>query len=632
MRIASVRITNYRCLRQVELDFDRVTTLIGPNGGGKSSILRALDWFFNGSAGALTEDDVYSGAAVADRRIRVEVTFNQLTESDRSALGAKYAPVGESTFTAWRTWEGGADKITGRAFAFKPFESVRAATSAEAKRAALAAAHAACPDLDLPQWRNLTVTAQAMDEWERSHRALLEEAEVSDTHFFGFHGQGKLSGLFDFVLVTADLRAAEESLDSRTTVIGRILERAVDRKGADEAFQSLAAEITARQSQINDEHLAGQLSDLSDALSREVDAFTSGRQVHLRPSVPDVRPAAARVEVRIQDSLVATTVERQGHGFQRALLISSLKLLASRGAMTGDGSTICLAIEEPELFQHPTQAKVFAAVLRTLAEDDAQGLQVTYATHSPYFIEPLRFDQIRRVSRVHVTPEQHTEVRIFHASMDGICQQLSGYVAESAIRSRFPQVCISDLSEALFADAVGLVEGDADRAILEGLAARSLSLAHQGIVISTANGKSNLLMPYAILEGLGIPALIIFDNDKNLRSRMTLMGRLESDINASEVKEQEVNRQIMRYFNLSQQSYPEGILCPSVAAIPDTLEDLVTSDWSAWNTTKDGIIAESRGVGGKNAATYALAAKECGIEPSGLLASVLDALRSLAQG
>ncbi|MFC5055402.1 AAA family ATPase [Saccharothrix xinjiangensis] len=43
MRIARVRIRNFRCLEDVEVRFDEVTTLIGPNGVGKSTVLRALD-------------------------------------------------------------------------------------------------------------------------------------------------------------------------------------------------------------------------------------------------------------------------------------------------------------------------------------------------------------------------------------------------------------------------------------------------------------------------------------------------------------------------------------------------------------------------------------------------------------
>lgn len=54
-----------------------------------------------------------------------------------------------------------------------------------------------------------------------------------DNHFFGFAGQAKMSGIFDYVFVNVDLRASEEGRDAKSSVIGRILEQTVDREAAD---------------------------------------------------------------------------------------------------------------------------------------------------------------------------------------------------------------------------------------------------------------------------------------------------------------------------------------------------------------------------------------------------------------
>lgn len=629
MRIASAQITNFRCLQKVDLSFDHVTTFIGPNGGGKSSILRALDWFFNGDRADLTEADVYAGAHPSDQRIRVQVIFDHLTDRDREALGPKYAPSTVDTFTAWRTWDAGNDKITGKALAFKPFEAVRGAQGASAKRQALASAALAYPDLDLPRWQSIEATAAAMDAWERSHPEHLEEAEVSDTHFFGFYGQGKLSGLFDYVFVTADLRASEENTDSRTSIIGRILERAVDREAANLAFRELASEIADKQRQINDEHLSGQLADLAAALSEEVSAFTTGRTVALLATVPELKQIASRVDVRIRDNLVETTVDRQGHGFQRALLLASLKLLATRSSRTSDKGVICLAIEEPELFQHPTQARVFDTVLRALAQGDSNDLQVAYATHSPYFVDPRFFYQIRRVSRRTTGPREYVDVDVFHATQDAVRKRLSGYVSGPEINSRFHQVCLKGLSEALFADAVVLVEGEVDKAVLEGIAARSASFAHDGIAVASANGKAHLLLPWAILKALGIPTLVVFDNDENLERRMADQGKTAQDQAAAAAEARAANRRLLRAFGLPEADYPRGILSRTVVAVPDTLESLISAAWPEWLTTKERLISEGQGVHGKNAATYALACEECSVGPTGLLISIVEAVRSI---
>ena len=228
LKIKTVVIENYRSIKQLECEFDSVTSLIGPNGAGKSNILRALDWFFNGDkARPLTVDDLHSGSSNdPDARIRVRVDFDELSAEDKAALGSRYCPDEEQdTFTAWRTWQDGDEKITGRALAFAPFEEVRAISGATDKRAAYKALREARPEFDLPTATSAAAVDAAMDQLERDHPDQLTDAEVSDTHFFGVAGQGKLSSLFDFVLVSADLRASEET-PARDSLLSRILQRA----------------------------------------------------------------------------------------------------------------------------------------------------------------------------------------------------------------------------------------------------------------------------------------------------------------------------------------------------------------------------------------------------------------------
>ena len=49
MRIAEVTVRNFRSLKDVTIKVDDYGVLIGANGSGKSSVLYALDWFFNGT-------------------------------------------------------------------------------------------------------------------------------------------------------------------------------------------------------------------------------------------------------------------------------------------------------------------------------------------------------------------------------------------------------------------------------------------------------------------------------------------------------------------------------------------------------------------------------------------------------
>lgn len=629
MRIKSVEITNFRCLKHVDIAFDDITTFIGPNGAGKSTVLRALDWFFNGDKkSSLTDEDVHFAAD--EKKMIVRVDFTDISAQDREALGDKYAPEGVDELSVQKTWDQGSEKITGKALAFAPFELVRSGANASERGDIYKRYRAEHPELDLPNWSSDAAMKGVMDEWERGHRDLLTEAQISDTNFFGFAGQGKLSGLFDYVFVGADLRASEESMDTRSSIVGRILEKAIDRTAANEALATLSQELAARHAAINQEHIDTQVTELSQALTDEVQSFTSGRHVQIMPAILDYTPQTTRFKVRIGDGGYDTDVEKQGHGFQRALLISALKLLAQHGAGEGNESVLCLAVEEPELFQHPTQAKAFASTLRTLAETAEAGIQIVYATHSPYFIEPRYFDQIRRVHREQVAGEGgHVTVSVTHATVDAVCRILDGYMDSDAVRRRLDNACLNELREALFAEAVALVEGTDDKGILEGAASNQGSiLSLSGIEIALAS-KVNMYLPAAILRELKIPCYILFDGDNGKEQRMIDSGHNATTIAAEKTATITQNRKLLAFIGATEEDWPESYGSELFSAFPDTLETFISEQWPELETKKAEIITAGLGYPGKDSYTYFLAAKGADGDVPEPLAQIIDKLRSL---
>ncbi|GCQ37063.1 AAA family ATPase [Escherichia coli] len=358
MKIHSVRIKNFRTLTDINIPFDSVTTFISPNGAGKSTVLRALDWFFNGKVGMLNEKDCSFGTI--DKDIEVQVTFSNLTERDREALG-KYAPQGAATFTAWRLRApDGSERLSANAKSFPYFNDIKAANGATAKKDLYNALREAHPEFNLPVAKTGLAVEEAMTAWEASHTELLHEAlESLQTNFFGFNSGGKMSGLFDYVLVTADLRASEESLDGKASIIGRILERSIDRTAADEEIAKIVEESRVQQQKVYKEKFETQLADMTAQLNAVVTTYSPGRAVTVTPANIELKAPKTTFEVSVLDGTTETAVERQGHGFQRTILISALQLLAQSGAASTEG-VICLAIEEPELFQHPMHLQKYS--------------------------------------------------------------------------------------------------------------------------------------------------------------------------------------------------------------------------------------------------------------------------------
>ncbi len=582
MKIKFVHIQNFRTLKNVSIPFDSITTFIGPNGVGKSTVLRALDWFFNGKPCSLTEKDCAFGAT--DENIEVRVTFDNLTDKDREALG-KYVPIGVETFTAWRIRSpDGSDVISANAKSFPDFNTIKEATGANPKKELYAALRNSHPELELPEAKTGIAVDQAMTTWEASHTDQLVDApEQLQTDFFGFNSGGKMSGLFDFVLVTADLRAREESMDGKSSIIGRILERSVDRTAADEAIAEIVEESRAKQQKVYDEKFKAQLDAMTTQLNAVVTTYTPGRAVTVSPAEVELKAPRTTFQVTVLDGVTETDVERQGHGFQRTLLISALQLLAETGAASAEG-VICLAIEEPELYQHPIQAQTFAKVLRFLAEDASKRIQVTYATHSPYFLEARHFEQVRRLTR---STGETPVVTVHLATVADVKTKLDGTVDADQVVRQLDRLVTERLSVALFATRVLLVEGDTEAAVFYGIGDRDAigRLEAAGLSIVPAGGKGGIPLADAILTCLGIPTYALFDGDSGFEVRANLANKKKADIDKERNKYSTENRRLLKYFGEKEVDFPPEQIGEHVATLSDHLESYLETEWAEWTTS-----------------------------------------------
>lgn len=620
MRIRRVRVQGFRCLEDVEIALDDVTTLIGPNGVGKSSVLRALDWFFNGSAGDIADADV---APSAEGRVRVEVEFCDLTARDREELG-RYAPTGAAAVRLWKTWEGGSEVFSGNARSLAEFGPVRAAASAADKKDLYKNLREQRGDLNLPVANTAVAIEQAMVAWEADHpEQLADSEERCTTKFFGFLGGAKLSGLFDFVFVSADLRASEEAVDARNATIGKLLERTIDRAPVAQEIDGLITELNQKQVQLVDDHLGDELVALSTDLTTKVGRYTAGRRVDLDAAPAAIKAPGLQFQTSVTDGVVHTSVAGQGHGFQRALLVAALQLVAEKGRQDGADGTVFLAIEEPELYQHPAQARSFAATLRTLAEDPAQSVQVLYATHSPLFIEPGRFDQLRRMRRVEGAPEDPPSAQVVAGDRAHVVAALEGLMNADQVGKQIDKTCPQQLAEAVFADAVLLVEGETDKAIYDALVRRNPDALARNVAVIEASGKDSLPLCRAVLGSLEISAVVVADTDSN--RRIADEGAASEKDREREQHAKRSNRRLLSTFGLPAADWPaDGFQGDDdLVFIDPRLEDWLPAAWPEWETRRAELVADGSGHGGKHALTYFNAALDAANPPDALVETVV---------
>jgi energy-coupling factor transporter ATP-binding protein EcfA2 len=544
MRISKVSIRNYRCIESLDLEVDDYTALIGPNGAGKSSVLYALDWFFNG--GSIGTEDAHGGALTAgsqttsdeteetdgagdppiDRReVSVEVTFEGLTAADQKELG-RYGRGTSALFR--RTWVAatGQVKIVGNARQGPGFAAVRGAGSAPNTLAAYKELRDEQPSLGLPDQKAKSRILEVLDTWEAdsSNEPLLEPIENSDaTHMFGVQGENRLERRVRYVLIPAasDI-ASEVGGSSRGSTLSRLVGGLVTtavakaREQWTTTNQSVLDELTASISA----GVSTATGDHTVRVNERLSALLPAASISIEPEMPDWTP---KIDPGLSTSVTLDgrthDVSRQGHGVQRAVMIAMLQALVPAaspqdktavddgGSTTPEGpgaATFVVAIEEPEIYQHPVRARHLARALFALSATDQH--QVLMATHSPYFIRPEQFAGLRRIAIVEgrSTSTQTTAAKV------GAASGASPVAVQNRLEKELPRT----FSEGFFADAAALVEGDTDKILLETVSERlGMPLDAAGIAVLTVGGKGSARLAVELLEQLGTPTFVLLDGD-----------------------------------------------------------------------------------------------------------------------
>lgn len=535
MRISRVRVRGYRCLADIDLQFDDYGVLIGANGSGKSSVLYALDWFFNNSP--LAESDVHGfqeGVPLsAAAKIEVAVTFTDLTAKDRERL-QQYGR--GDVAEVRRTWDPGTKntKTVGNAKQGPGFAEIRALTRVGEFRPKYAELRGILPDLaDLGVSPNKDDVTAALNDWERKPEnvgRLVEIADEDANQMLGWNGSNVIRDCVRFILVPAassitDQVGETDKKSALSELIGVFMSAASARAQADWlARHAEDLEELTRDIRLSVEAATGiQTGRVNSRLA----SLVPNAQVTLTPSVPAWTPKAnPSITTAVTIDGVSNDVSRQGHGVQRAVMISMFQAMvpdadltrtshvASEGESQKEADarleeaiaslpSVIVSIEEPEIYQHPIRARAFARTLADLSEQSK--VQVVLATHSPYFLRPEQFIALRRFTlsggRSVVAQASVPSV----ASASGI----SSPDVERAILANLQ----TEFSEGFFADVVVLTEGPTDRSVLSAVAARlDHDLDSLGITIQPV-GKGGLRVATAILTALGVPVYVLADGD-----------------------------------------------------------------------------------------------------------------------
>jgi predicted ATPase len=388
VKLEAVSIKNFRCYREeISVPVGELTTFVGKNDIGKSSVLEALEIFFNNETVKIEQNDanVYS----KDTSVVITCEFSDLPQKLSLDAGAETSLAAEYLLSA-----SGTLKIQ------KIYDCSKKVPSVEIF---LIANHPTAPGV-----------ADLLELKEKDLQKLVKDKKI-DVALKGNPGmrQALWAATQDLELKEVELSVTKPKEDSKR--IWNQLEVYLpmfalfqsDRSSRDsdgEVQNPMKAAVAAAIAEVQDdiERIQKKVREKAELIAKSThDALKTIDPNLAKELTPQfVAPTAAKwtglfsVGMDTDDGI---PLNKRGSGIRRLVLVSFFKAEAERRRKADSTKSIIYAIEEPETAQHPNNQRILIESFKTLSSEF--GCQVLLTTHSPGFASDLPTDSIRFVTR-----------------------------------------------------------------------------------------------------------------------------------------------------------------------------------------------------------------------------------------
>jgi len=442
----------------------------------------------------------------------------------------------------------------------------------------------------------------AIEAWEEGNQESCVPAR-DDGQFFGFQavGRGNLSKFTRFLFIPAIRDASEDSADGKGTPVSTLMDMVVrSRIATRPEIADFRSETQAKYKELLDPARMPELGQFQDELNATLSVFSPGAEVNLNWQEPkQLQVPLPEADLRLKEDGYASAVSRTGHGLQRAFILTLLQHLAKARSESDSGTeevqqevqinaipNFLIAIEEPELYQHPSRQRYLAKTLEQLASGSIPGVsqvtQILYCTHSPLFVRVDQFENVRILRKEERDPNLPKVAKIYKVTLNEIGAALATidgagepYDGES-VKARLSTIMTPWMNEGFFSDAVVLVEGENDRtAVLATATKHGVDLDSKGTTVIPCLGKSNIDRPYLIFTKLGIPVFAVWDGDANLGETAGKCPECGKDLDKK--ADPKLNRRLMRMLGKAEEDWP-NFTDAAAACFHTNLEDTIRSE------------------------------------------------------
>ena len=392
MNIKKLKIKNFRGYKdEVEIEFGNLTAFVGKNDIGKSTILEALDIFFNEGKGVikLDKDDINKQAlAENDNEIVISVCFEDLPprividSTNETTLQAEYLLNSNGQLEIIKKYpNAGKEKV---------FVNANHPTNEN------------CSDLLLKKQKDLqkiikdnTVTCENQGINATMRTAIwnnyasdlnLQEIEIDVTKEDAKAIWEKLQNYLPLYSLFQSDRKNSDGDSEVQDPLKEAVKQILSDQALKDKFNEIATEVKTKLQDVSNRTLE-KLRDMNPEIANS-----------LSPVIPETESLKwadvfKTVSISGDENI---PINKRGSGVKRLILLNFFRAEAECRRTEQGVPSIIYAIEEPETSQHAEHQKKLITAFLELA-NSAQ-TQVIITTHSAALVKELKFEHLRLIS------------------------------------------------------------------------------------------------------------------------------------------------------------------------------------------------------------------------------------------
>lgn len=391
MRIKFLKLENFRAYKEDTIfEFDNLTTFVGKNDIGKSSILEALDIFFNENKGIIKIDanDVNKSAKEEGKEeIKISVVFDDLPESliidtsNETNLKDEFLLNKQGCLEIIKVYpNGGKERVFIKAnHPTNPICSDLLLKKNQDLKKIIEQEKIECQD----KTRNAIIRKAIWDRFTNDLQ--LNEIEIDATKE---DAKNIWEQLKNYIPLYALFQSDRKNSDGDSEVqdpLKEAVKQILSNEGIRDKFNEIATEVEKYLKEVSDRTLK-KLREMNPELANSLNPVI--------PSAENLKWTDVFKNVSISGD-EDIPINKRGSGVKRLVLLNFFRAEAERRQTEKKVPNIIYAIEEPETSQHPGHQRILIEAFKKLSS--ANNTQIILTTHSPAIVKLLEFEQLRLI-------------------------------------------------------------------------------------------------------------------------------------------------------------------------------------------------------------------------------------------